>query len=218
MSTLCDDGEHRTRVRGEDTVGRVPRTAVLLLGFGVLVSGCGDSEPLAVPLPAGSSGPVPTGPSPSPAPSAAPAPSSAPLSAFEADPAVQAFRTYLLASAAAINADDPKLPSLVAASTARRAGRHADLYRTELGKHAPGPRPTAVLGVKDVADGRKSLLVCSLETGYVTDAPGGSPVEPRAVLGGKYDMVLEGAVWKVDGSAADKTVTCDGAALPGSPA
>jgi len=87
------------------------------------------------------------------------------------------------------------------------------LFKDELGRHVPGPRPIAVLGVTAVSATRKDILACSLEDGWVLDRPGGAPLEPARAGSGQFQMLLEDGVWKVDGSAA-ADVSCDGVQFP----
>ena len=185
----------------------------------MLLAGCsGDastSPPAAAPAsqaPAPSPSPEPS-PSPSPLPSPSPAPKPSPLSAFEGDPAVAGLRTYLRAVADAVNAKDLQLPSLVAASTAARAGRHQQIYGPNLGSHFPGPRPVAVLGVRSVNATRRVILGCQLSN-YALDKPGGKLLVPTAVAPGTYEMVLQGGTWKLDTAKADKDVSCTGVVPP----
>ena len=44
----------------------------------------------------------------------------------------------------------------------------------------------------------------------------GKPVESRKVLGGVFEMVLEGGAWRLEKATADPAVSCAGVALPGS--
>lgn len=125
------------------------------------------------------------------------------------------LRTYLRAVAAAVNAKDLQLPALVGAATARRNSRHQSLYGENIGLFYPGPNPLAVLGVRVVSPTSRTVLGCSLESELVLDRPGGKPVAEREVLGGGYEMLLEGSTWKVNRVMADAAVDCAGVPLQG---
>jgi hypothetical protein len=136
------------------------------------------------------------------------------LSPFEDHQEVQAVRAYLAAEAEAINAGDLQLPALLARSTARRAAQHNKVYADELGAYFPGPRPVAVLGLNAVGETMRNVLVCWLEKGHALDRPGGTPTQPRTVVGGRFEVVSENGVWKVDRVLATDEVACDGVDLP----
>ena len=140
-------------------------------------------------------------------------PKPSPLSAFEADPAVAGLRTYLRAVADAVNAKDLQLPSLLAASTAARAGRHQQFYGPNLGSYFPGPRPVAVLGVRAVNATRRVIAGCQLSN-YALDKPGGKLLVASVVSPGTYEMVLQGGSWKLDSAKASKDVSCAGVVPP----
>lgn len=127
---------------------------------------------------------------------------------------MKGLRANLLASAEAINTRNLNLPALVATSTARRAGFFQDLYGVEFGNYFPGPRPVAVLGVRDVSPSAKTVLACSLEDGHALDAPGGRPVKPDKVLGAQFEMLLEKGAWKVN-RVVVADVSCENIILPG---
>ena len=188
-------------------------TAVLLLGT---TAACSDDEPLAQPLSPSRSA-VPSAQE-SPSPSPAPSPSPTPLSPFEADPAVQAVREYLVVSAQALNAKNLSLPALRALSTASRQAEHDELFAEDLGTYFPGPPPTAVVGVRVVSATKRHVAVCELDDGFALDKPGGRPTEPRLVVAGRYEMALEDGRWKVDTAVLDDGRSCDGVPLPGEPA
>ena len=191
-------------------------TRIALLSAVLLLAGCTNNATQAPPLAAAPVSPAPAAsPSPERSPSPSPSPSSAPLSAFEADPAVVGLRTYLRAVAAAVNAKNLQLPALVDAATARRNSRHQSLYGENIGLYYPGPNPLAVLGVRVVSPTVHTVLGCSLEAGLVLDRPGGKPVSARKVLGGGYEMLLEGTTWKVNTVMADTAVDCTGVSLQG---
>ena len=126
---------------------------------------------------------------------------------------MQGLRAYGVAAAAAVNANDLALPALTATATARRVAQLPALFKDELGRYVPGPRPVAVLGVSALSENRKDIVACSLEDGWVLDGPGGTPLEPARAGSGQFQMLLEGGVWKVDGSARSD-VSCEGVQLP----
>lgn len=190
------------------------RTGALTLSLMLLaLSGCSGDEPrTTAPIAKDAAGAAPSV-EPSPSPSLSPTPE--PLSPFEGDPAVQGLRAYLVALADAVNAKNLELPAFVAASTDRRAALHQDLYGELIGRYYPGPNPVAVLGVQVVSPTARNVLVCSVESGYDLDKPGGVPNEEREVLGGQFEMVLEGGRWKVNRAVGNHDVHCDGVPLQG---
>lgn len=188
--------------------GRITVGAALL----VLLAACGADEPLTEPPQAQDSASS-ASPTPSTAPSPSPSPTAPPLSAFEADPAVQGLRTYLLAVATAVNARDLQQPRLLATATAARAALHQDIYGSALEGHYPGPSPVAVLGVEVVSETERSIPVCSPETGFVLTMPGGPPFDELEVLAGRFRMVFESGTWKVDDAVGDDAASCVGVPL-----
>ena len=200
----------------------VTRVTAGACALALAVAGCSDgggqdSAPAAA-ASAGTAGQPPSpspspSPSPLPSPSPSPAPKPSPLSAFEGDPAVAGLRTYLRAVSDAVNAKNLQLPSLLAASTAARAGRHQQLYGENLGSYFPGPRPVAVLGVRAVDATRRVIVGCQLSN-YALDKPGGKLLVASAVAPGTYAMVLQGGTWKLDKAQASKDVSCAGVVPP----
>lgn len=186
-------------------------TAVVLA---LVVTGCSSGEPLATPLGA-SAMPTAELPTPEPSPSPSPSPSPPPLSPFESDPAVQAFRAYLAASSEAINAKNLQLPTFAALATAERAARHKQLYTEDLGTYYPGPPPAAVLGVRAVTATSRVISICLLDQGFALNKPGGTPTAARNVGPGLVEMALEGKQWKVDRFLRDPKGSCAGVTLPG---
>lgn len=133
------------------------------------------------------------------------------------DLAVVGLRANLRASSDAVNARDLRLPALMATSTALRQARYPVLLAEDPKTYFPGLRPFAVLGVRTVSATRKRIPACSLGSGFGLPKKGGKPVEHRKVLGGVFEMVLEGGAWKLDTATADPAVSCASVALPGSP-
>ena len=189
---------------------RPARAASVLLALSLtLVAGCSSDEPLAVPQSAAPASERPS-PSPSRTPSPSPSPSPEPLSAFEDDPAVQAIRAFYVAAARAVNADDFMLPELLAVSTARRVEINRSTFEDGIGGYTPGPTPFTPVGVQEVAPDRRTVLGCSLDSGWVLTAEGGTPVEPDVVGGGTWEVLLEDGVWKVHRITGAEDVSCDG--------
>lgn len=122
---------------------------------------------------------------------------------------------YLAAVAEAVNARNLQLPALVDVSTPQRVGQHQEIYGDDIGSYYPYPSPVAVLGVRVVSATARTIPVCSLEEGLPLDKPGGMPVEPRLVVGGQFEMVLEDGRWKVDDAVEAAEVSCDGVMLQG---
>lgn len=187
-------------------------TAVLLTA-----AGCGSDEPTTA-APVAQAPTAQPSPTTSPSPTPVPSPTATPLSPYEGDPAVAALRTYLAAVAQAVNSSDLQLPALLASATAERAAVHDEIYGPAVGSYYPAPSPVAVLGVQVVSETERSIAVCSPESGFLLDAPGGSPTEPLEVLGGRFVVVLEGGAWKVDDAVGDDAVSCAGVPLQGVPA
>ena len=184
-----------------------PGLGVLCLAVLLTAAGCGGDEPLATPPTAGDAASSYASASPSASPS--------PLSAFEADPAVQGLRANLAAVAEAVNQQNLQLPALLATTTARRAGVHQEVYGPEFGNFYPGPNPTAVLGVQVISETQRNVLVCTVENGFVLDRPGGTPVKPYAVAGGQFELLLQDGLWKVNRAVAADEVSCQGVPIPG---
>ena len=128
---------------------------------------------------------------------------------------MQGLRANLAAVAEAVNANNLQLPALLATATSRRAGFHQQLYGEELGSFYPGPNPTAILSVQSVSESQRNILVCTVANGYVLDQPGGTPVKPYKVVNGKFEMLLEDVIWKVNRAVAATDIACDGVPIPG---
>lgn len=193
---------------------RTATVLLVLLALGSALTACSSSQPLAQPQVPSPPAVVSDPPLPSPAPVAAsPRPRPTPRSAFENDPAVRALRRNNAATAAAVNARNLRLPALLATVTQRRAVEIRRLRADDLGTYFPGPQPVKVLGVRTLSATSKAILACSAEDGFNLTSKGGRPVEKLSILGGRYTMVLEGGVWKVDRAVADPAVSCRGLTL-----
>jgi len=147
------------------------RASLITLGaFAMLLTAaCGDDSPAAQPL-----APTPTSAGSATA-SPAPSPTRAPLSPFEADPAVIALRTLALESANAVNAGNLAFPALVAVSTPNRLQEATRALGTDIGGFAPGPYPLTPLDVLVVSQTERRIPLCTLTTGWplTADRSGG---------------------------------------------
>ena len=178
-------------------VRALPAGAVVALAV-LALTGCGADRPTTAPPTAAPPSTGASTPSLPPPPSATPTPVDQPLSAFEADPAVQALRAFYVAAAQALNADDFSLPSLRTVSTAARAERNAADFAVDRGGYVPGPTPFTPVGVQVASATRRVVAFCGLEAGWVLTAPGGRPTQAEVVSAGEVALVLDQGVWKVD--------------------
>ena len=206
------------------------RPVVLVLaGLLTVLAGCGSAPeattrpPTAAPDGASTgAGPTPpAGPSGNPSgnPSGSPsagspgsgategstAGSSGPL---EVDPAVAALRAYYAAAALAVNADDFQLPELVALSTPTRQQANATAFITDRGGYVPGPTPFTPLSASALSATRRAVVLCALDSGWVLDSRGGTPLGPDAVLALRAELVQTGAGWQVDSIDTTSGVSC----------
>jgi hypothetical protein len=203
---------------------RTTTTAVAVaLGTGLL-SGCG-SNTVAPQAAATASSSVTASPTAAPSPStttAAPTTSApkpkptktiAPLSRFEADPAVKAARAFAVQSGRAVNAGSMSYQPWLTLMTPRARSLRAEYIKEDLGQKYPGPlpfTPTFVSTKGSVA----TIKACAWVEGWGLNPRTGKPARKRQVLPVAFDMRRSGRTWLFN-ELTDSSFSCDGVIVKG---
>jgi hypothetical protein len=183
--------------------GMRARAAAAIAAAVVLLSGCGgqqtrgaaDAPVTAAPDEAGATTPAapPAGePTDAATRTGTPPPAEQDL---EADPAVQAVRTYFAAAYRAIEDDDLGADPLAEASTPQRAQRNAALFADVVDLSAPGPLPLTPTAVRTESETERVVAMCAYYDGWLRP-PGGAPEEVSVRAGEVVVRQVDGA-WRV---------------------
>ena len=144
--------------------------------------------------------------------SAAPSPtpsSSAPLSPFEADPAVVALRAWSSQVAKDFNAGQTFTdPALLKLETPSFATTVAAQFASDAAAHLtyPGPLPFQPTSVAPTSPTVHVIAACVVADGFAT-AASGQPPNPLKVVSVNFNMALTDGTWKVD-TSPDGTFDC----------
>jgi hypothetical protein len=133
--------------------------------------------------------------SPSPTSSATHPP--APLSPYEADPAVRALRVWAAAAARAINAGRITSPAFDAAMTAGLRATVRNLTGGEQGHQYPGPLPFTPTRVQVRSGTERDVRLCVLVAGYSLNPRTHKPFDKRRVQAVDAAAVRQGGLWLV---------------------
>lgn len=190
------------------------RCAAALLAVALAAAGCSSSAAPHKSSAASSTPPVSTMPSSAPVSSPTPTPTkTTPLSPFEQDPAVVAFRSWAAQVARTINErkiDEPALDALMTASFAKGI---RGITSGEIGHRYPGPVPFTPTRVTVTSSSARDLHLCVIDDGYSLNPKTGKPFAARHVQPIDASAVKFNGRWlvsKFDGAS----FSCAGVKIP----
>ena len=194
------------------------RVAVLvaaLTAFVVAAACTSSSKPSRSDTPLGSSSsatlsPTPTPVTPKPSPT-----KSAPLSRFEADPAVAAMRAWSAQVAKDVNAGGKfNDPALLVLETKKFASQVRSIIGTDVGTYYPGPAPFTPLAVTVVSPTERKIKMCIVSTGFAQNSKTHKPAKKLKLLPSEAVMPLVSGDWKLDSLTQAPTTSCAGVKVP----
>jgi hypothetical protein len=202
---------------------RTTTAVAVALGMGLL-SGCGSND--AAPQAAGSSSSsVPASPTATPststttaapttsAPKPTPTKTLAPLSRFEADPAVKAARAFAVQSGRAVNARSMSYKPWLALMTPQARASRAVYIKEDLGQKYPGPLPFTPTFVSTRGN-TATIKACVWVQGWGVDPRTGKPARKRQVLPLAFEMKRPGRTWLFN-ALTDSSGSCDAVTVKG---
>jgi hypothetical protein len=174
----------------------------------LFAAGCSSSGSSAKSTPPSvpTSTPVNTPPTSTPAPTPT---TTAPLSPFEADPAVKALRAWAAQAGRTVNAghyDDAALNALMTPTLAK--GMKA-AFGGEVGHRYPGPLPFTPVRVVVASPTERDVRVCVVVGGYSLNPKTGKPFSKYRVLAIESGAQDVGGRWRVS-KFASGSFSCSG--------
>ncbi len=152
--------------------------------------------------------PTPTSSPAAPSTSATPSPTPTRLSAFEADPAVQAMRKFQYELGRTINTGHYTSAALRRYTTPYVAKNLKLVVGSDLGSYYPGPGPFQPTGVTIDDSSHRTIRGCLVSTGWAEDRKTHKPLKPLKVTPSDFSMVKSSGRWLVNGIPVDKNVSC----------
>ena len=150
----------------------------------------------------------PAAPSTSSTPRPTPRATPTRLSAFEADPAVQAMRKFQYELGRTINAGQYTSAALRGYSTPYVAKNLKLVVGSDLGSYYPGPGPFQPTGVTVDDASHRTIRGCLVSTGWAEDRRTHKPLKPLTVTPSDFSMVKSSGRWVVNGIPVDEHVSC----------
>ncbi len=190
----------------------VASLAVAAMSMAACSSGNSPKAKPADPSTSASSSSSSSSPTPSPTPS-----TSAPLSPFEADPAVVALRAWASQSAKDFNAGQTFTdPALTALETAAFVPITAETYASDAaaGLHYPGPLPLSPQSVTVVSPTEHDVNACVVGTGFAVDPKTGAASGALTVVPSIFKLVLVDGAWKLNAIPPTAPFSCATVRVP----
>ena len=155
--------------------------------------------------------PTPVGStSAAPSTTAAPTPSAAPLSAFEKDPSVQAFRSWAALAGRVVNTGHYTSTALNALMTPYMQKTVKAILQPDVGSYYPGPLPLQPVGVTVASASHRIIRGCGETQGFTQNLKTHQPLHAAVVTPVSVDMLMTNGHWLVNSLYVNKQVACSG--------
>lgn len=154
-----------------------------------------------------------TSSSATPTPTPTPTRTVVPLSPFEKDPGVQAFRAWAAAAARTVNTGHYISASLRATMTAGLASQMKTIIGTDVGTYYPGPVPYTPVRVIVHSSASREIDGCGLSTGFAENRKTHKPAEARKVIPVQVLAVQQSGRWVLSAMYGQARVRCTGVVI-----
>lgn len=141
---------------------------------------------------------------------AAPTPTTQPLSAYESDPGIEAYRAWAAQAARTVNSGHYTSKALEALMTPTFAKTMKHVLGTEVGRYYPGPIPFTPINLRVPSATVHQSDGCLEANGFAQNPKTHKPAAAAKVVPITISTVDQGGTWVMNGLSGPAKISCTG--------